>query len=213
MKKIIVIGGGGHAKVVISILKRVSDYEILGYTDKEDRGVILGIQYLGTDSILESKYREGIEICVLGIGQIKSTELRKTIVEYVQALGYHLPTLIAPTAIINEDVQINKGTVIMDGVVINSGSKIGKYAIINTNSSIDHDCIVGDYTHIAPGVTLSGNVEIGDNVLIGTGSCIIQERKVESSCIVAAGSSVQSSLLEPGIYRGNPARLIKKFQK
>ncbi len=69
---------------------------------------------------------------------------------------------------------IGKGTVIMDGVVINSGAKIGNFGIINTNCSIDHDCIIGNFVHIAPAVTLSGEVKDWDNVLIGTGSSVIQ---------------------------------------
>ena len=209
MKEIIVIGGGGHAKVIISILKRLKEYEIGGYTDKKDKGSILGVKYLGDDSILlniEEKNRHS----VLGIGQIKTAAVRLKIVESLKKIGYEFPVIIAPTAIINEDVSIAEGSVVMDGVVINTETKIGKFSIINTNCSIDHDCILGDYNHIAPGVTISGNVKTGDRVLLGTGSCVIQEKKIVSDCIVSAGSSVQKSLVKSGIYRGNPAKFIKK---
>ena len=209
MKEIVVIGGGGHAKVIISILKRLKEYEISGYTDKKDKGPILGVKYLGDDSILIN-IKEKNKHSVLGIGQIKTAAVRLKIVESLKKIGYDFPVIIAPTAIINEDVSIAEGSVVMDGVVINAGTKIGKFSIINTNCSIDHDCILGDYNHIAPGVTLSGNVKTGDRVLLGTGSCVIQEKKIVSDCIVAAGSSVQKSLVKSGIYRGNPAKFIKK---
>lgn len=209
--KIIVIGGGGHAKVVISLLKKINKFTIVGFTDNEKKENILGIDYLGDDNILKEIYENGIENCAIGIGQIKSALIRKTIVKKLAKTGFIFPSIISPTVIINEDVKIGEGTVIMDGVVINSGTKIGNFSILNTNSSIDHDCVIGNYVHIAPGATLSGEVNIGDNVLVGTGSSIIQNRRIVSNCIIAAGSSVQKSLDEEGTYRGVPARLIRKI--
>jgi len=131
-EKIIVIGGGGHAKVVISLLKKTNKFTIVGFIDTEKKENILGTDYLGDDSILKEQYEKGIDNCALGIGQIKSSSLRQKIVEKLTIVGYSFPTIISPTAIINENVEIGEGTVIMDGVIINSGSKIGNYSIINT---------------------------------------------------------------------------------
>ncbi len=173
-EKIIVIGGGGHAKVIISILKKIEKFELLGFTDKERKKEILSIPYLGTDDVLKDYYSKEVKNAVIGLGQIKSSVVRRKIVNFVKNIGYRFPTIISPNSIVNENVVIGEGTVIMDGVVINSGSIIGDFSIINTNSSIDHDCKIGSFSHIAPGVTLSGEVEIGDNVLIGTGANVIQ---------------------------------------
>jgi UDP-perosamine 4-acetyltransferase len=211
-EKIIVIGGGGHAKVIISIMKKLKTYEIIGFTELEKKSDILGQVYLGTDDILSELYDKGISKLVLGIGQIKSSAIRKKIVDNTKVIGFEFPSIISPNAVINEQVEIGCGTVIMDGVVINSGSKIGEFSIINTNSSIDHDCKIGNHTHIAPGVTLSGDVIIGDDVLIGTGANVIQGINILDKSIISAGSSVQSSTGKSGLYRGVPAKFIKDIK-
>ncbi len=211
MEKILIIGGGGHAKVIISILKKLNLYDIMGYTDLENKGEILGVPYLGNDESLNSLFSNGVINAVIGLGQIKSSALRRKIVDICKHIGFNLPTIVSPNAIINEDVDIGNGTVVMDGVTINSGSTIGECSIINTNASIDHDCTIGDFTHIAPGVTLSGEVNVGNDVLIGTGSNIIQQINITDKTIISAGSTVLKSINKKGVYRGNPANLIKEI--
>jgi sugar O-acyltransferase (sialic acid O-acetyltransferase NeuD family) len=211
-EKIIVIGGGGHAKVIISILKKLGKYEIIGFTDIEVKKPILGISFLGSDEALSGYCNKGIKQAVIGLGQIKSSEFRKKAVKKISDIGFEFPAIISPDSIINEDVCIGQGTVIMDRVTINSGTRVGSFSIINTNASIDHDCVIGNYTHIAPGAILSGEVKIGNDVLIGTGTSIIQSIEIPDSCIISAGSSVQKTIFEQGIYRGVPAEFIRKFE-
>ncbi len=212
MDKIIVIGGGGHAKVVISILRKLKRYEIIGYTDNENKNLILKVPYIGTDNVLLNYFKNHeVNNAVLGLGQLKSSELRKSISEKVISIGYDFPSIISPDAIINENVKIGSGTVIMDGVIINIGTRIEKFCIINTKVSIDHDCLIGNFTHIAPGVTLSGCVEIGDNVLIGTGVNVIQYKKIVDNSMIGAGATIIESIVRPGTYVGNPAKLV--FEK
>lgn len=210
-EKIVVIGGGGHAKVIISILKKLNNYEIVGYTDLENKGEILGFSYLGNDDKLNSIFKDGVNNAVIGLGQIKSAALRRILVDISKSIGFHLPAIVSPNAIINEEVSIANGTVVMDGVTINSGSSIGECSIVNTNASIDHDCSIGDFTHIAPGVTLSGEVKVGNDVLIGTGANVINQINITDSTIISAGSTVLKSINKKGIYRGNPASLIKEI--
>lgn len=207
MKKIIVIGGGGHAKVVISILKKLGNYKVAGYTDIDNKGNILGVQYLGNDETLEGLFlNKNIKNAAIGIGQIKNVESRKEAIENLTKIGFEFPVIISPNAVVNEDVKIGQGTVVMDGVIINSSSIIGDFSIINTKSSIDHDCKIGDYVHIAPGVTISGGVTIGRNSLIGTGATIIQYKGIGENIIIGAGSVVVNDLIESGTYAGIPAR-------
>jgi len=210
--KIVVIGGGGHAKVIISILKKLNQYDIVGYTDLENKGEILGIEYLGNDDRLNSLFSDGVINAVIGLGQIKSAELRRKIVGICKNIGFNFPPIISPDSIINEEVSIGNGTVVMDGVTINSGSSIGECSIVNTNASIDHDCSIGDFTHIAPGVTLSGEIVIRDEVLVGTGANIIQQIQITNNTIISAGSTVKSNIFKSGIYSGNPALLIKEIK-
>jgi sugar O-acyltransferase (sialic acid O-acetyltransferase NeuD family) len=212
MPKIIVIGGGGHAKVVISILKRLPDYDIVGYVDKEDKGGILGIAFLGSDAILpdiKNNHPDCHAVIALGSTDHRHVQTRKNMCEHLDKLGFILPVIISPTAIINEDVHIEPGTTILDGAVVNTGTRIGKCAIINTRCAIDHDCRIGDYVHIAPGATLSGGVTVGDESFVGAGATIIHYTTITDNCIIGAGAVVIRDCTSEGTYTGVPARLVR----
>ncbi len=210
MDKIVVLGGGGHAKVLISLLKRLTAFEITGYTDTQDNGPLLGIPYLGTDDELEKLAQQGIKKAVMGIGQIKNYQLRQKVAGRSKTLGFEFPPVCAPSAIINEEVTLDEGAVVMDGVVINSGAKIGAFSIVNTNASIDHDCIIEEFVHIAPGVTLSGSVHVQRFTLIGTGAAIIQGITIGAGCVIGAGAAVMRNCKPNGLYVGSPARRFGK---
>jgi len=208
--KIVIIGGGGHAKVLISILKKLNKYVVAGYTDIKNNGRILDVEYLGNDNVFsELFFKKNIRNAVIGIGQIKNIEYRKTLIEKYIKIGFNFPVIVSPNSIINEDVKLGKGTVVMDGAIINSGSEIGSFCIINTKSSIDHDCKIGNFVHIAPGVTISGGVKIGNNTLIGIGASIIQYKEIGKNIVIGAGAVVIYDLIKPGTYIGIPARKIK----
>jgi len=158
MEEIIVIGGGGHAKVVISVLKKIGKYKIIGYTDIKNQGPILGIEYIGTDEEINNY---NVSMAAIGIGVLENFKIRHKIVNNYIKKGFTFPSILSPYAIVNEDVSIGEGTVIMDGVVINSGTSIGNFSIINTRSSIDHDCEIGDFVHIAGAVITKDCLESG----------------------------------------------------
>ena len=189
MKDIIIIGGGGHAKVVISIIKKLKTYNIIGYTDINNNGNILGVSYIGTDNEVLNYSKQ--TLLALGIGQINNLDFIRKIVTYFIDQAYSFATLISPDSIINEDVNIGVGTVIMDGVVINCCTIIGEYSIINTKVSIDHDCNVGEFVHLAPGATICGNVNIGRGSFIGAGSTIINNIELECNSFIKAGKPVK----------------------
>jgi sugar O-acyltransferase (sialic acid O-acetyltransferase NeuD family) len=209
MDKIVVIGGGGHAKVLISILKKCS-CEVVGYTDDYDRGNILGVSYLGNDSILKEIGKESrVAHAVVGIGKVDCSDTRLRIQEDVKKLGFAFPIIISPRASVNEDVALDEGTVVFDGAVINSGAHIGRSCIINSNSTVEHDCRLGDNVHLGPGATVSGGVTIGDNCMIGVGACIIHSVSVSSGALIGAGSIVVKNIEFPGTYAGTPAKKIR----
>lgn len=208
MDRIVIIGGGGHAKVLISILKKNAQYEIVGYTDKKNNGSILGVEYLGDDNILRRMSNVyGCCRAVLGIGNISVVHHRRILAQKTKELGLVFPSIISPNAIINEDVRIGEGTVVFDGVVVNSGTEIGNFAILNTNSTIEHDCVIGNYVHVAPAATLCGGVKIGENSMIGVGANVLQSVIVGEDCMIGAGATVIADCLIPGTYTGVPARL------
>lgn len=207
-EKLVIIGGGGHAKVLINSIKKAQFFDIVGYVDNQNFGDILGAKYLGDDNWLENNAKS-IKYAALGIGQVNITEMRFEIVNRIKEKGYKFPNIISPDAIINEEVIIGEGVQVFDGVVINSSTVIDSFSIINTNATIEHDCKVGKFCHIATGAVLSGGVEIEDFTMIGSNAVIVQYKKITSNTLIGSGGVVISDILEPGVYVGNPVRKVK----
>jgi sugar O-acyltransferase (sialic acid O-acetyltransferase NeuD family) len=207
---IVVIGGGGHAKVVISILRKLKRHRIFGYTDLKDNGVLVGVPYLGSDRELAALAVERNKVsAVLAVGQVGLGKQRHDIWTKLHSLALSFPLIVSPNAIVNEEVSGGEGAVVMDGAVINSGAKIGLGAIVNTHSTIEHDVVLEDWVHVAPGATISGGVTVGRFSMIGAGATIIEGKKIAAGCLVGAGATVGRDLTEPGVYVGSPARRIK----
>lgn len=210
MREIVVVGGGGHAKVIIDVLKRLSEYDVIGYTDVSDRGSILGIPYLGDDQILYKVVRSRGELyAALGIGYLNPSNRRKELAELLLSIGLELPPIISPYARVNDQVNIGKGSIVFDAVVINPDAFIGEYVIINTNSTIEHDIQIGNHVHIGPGAVICGGSVIKDYCFIGAGATVIHNVTICNHSLIGAGSTVIGDIDEPGTYVGNPAGRIK----
>ena len=210
MDAIVVIGGGGHAKVVVSILRKLNRYRIWGYSDLEDKGLLAGVPYLGSDCELVNLAGRPEKLhAVLGVGQVGLGERRCDLWTQLQSLGMIFPFIISPHAVVNEEVSVGEGAVVMDGAVINIGATLGQGAIVNTNSTIEHDVVLADWVHVAPGATISGGAAVGRYSMIGAGTTVIEGVKIVASCMVGAGSTVVRDITEPGVYVGTPAHRIK----
>lgn len=207
---VVVLGGGGHAKAVLAVVRKLGNYQILGYTDRTSRGTILGAEFLGPDeSLLERRELGPLLDVVIGIGQVGVDEVRRALWSRLQGAFLRFPTIVSPRSIVNDEVRIGEATVIMDGAVINSGAVVGRGVIVNTNSTVEHDCELGDWVHIAPGATLSGGVSVGDGCLVGAGATVIESRRIAAGCLIGAGATVVRDLDEPGVYVGCPARRVR----
>ena len=203
-EKLIIIGAGGHGKVIADIAK-LNGYKEIYFLDDDINKQFNGkYKVVGTLNDI-GKYLNDYDFFV-GIGD---NQIRKTITKRLNELNIELPVLIHPSAIIDETVSIQPGTVVMANVVINADSKIGIGCIINTSSSVDHDCLINDYAHISPGVHIAGNVHIGEDVWIGTGAAIINNTNIYKDCIIGAGGVVIYDIKEKGIFVGCPIRRIR----
>jgi sugar O-acyltransferase (sialic acid O-acetyltransferase NeuD family) len=210
MTPVVLIGGGGHAKVVAAVVGKIKHYHIVGYTAPIAGSAPLNLAYLGTDEILPDLLTsKRVTGAVIGIGIVEINGKRAALHRSVVGHGLSLPAIVSPTAVVNEPVAIGNGTVVMDGVVINPGTTIGELCILNTNATVEHDCTVGSYSHIAPGAVLCGGVTVGDETMIGTSACVLPGLYIASRCLIGAGATVTRDLTEPGVYLGNPARRIR----
>jgi sugar O-acyltransferase (sialic acid O-acetyltransferase NeuD family) len=207
--EIVVLGGGGHAKVLISLLRKL-DWRVVGYTDEQDRGLLLGAPYLGDDSVLPDVLKAHSSCsAMIGLGKTDASPRRRELQREARSLGFDMPEIVSLRAVVNEDVELGAGTAVFDGVVVNSGTVVGSACILNTNSTIEHDCRLGDNVHIAPGATVSGAVLVGDDCMIGAGATIIQAVTICAGSLVGAGSVVAADIENPGVYVGNPARRVR----
>lgn len=189
LEKIIIAGFGGHGKSVADIIKRNGNYEIVGYTDITEQNSIY--KYLGTDSVLEEYFNKGIKNIAVGIGYLGKGNIRESLYNKVKGIGFELPVIADPSAIISEDVTINEGTIIGKGAIINTEASIGKMCIINTHAIIEHECTVGDFCHISVGSVLCGQADVQDRAFVGANAVVIQCRQVKEGQIVPAGSTVR----------------------
>lgn len=206
----IVIGGGGHAKVLVSTLL-LQHRNVLGFVDlKPSLPPLLGIAHLGDDGVVFLHPPDQVRL-VNGVGSIDSTVLHETVYENFRERQYVFDTVIHPSAFIAADVQIEDGVQVMAGAVVQPGTRLGANVIINTGACVDHDSSIDAHAHIAPGVTLSGNVHIGKGAHIGTGASIIQGVEVGASSIVGAGAVVIGDVPAGATVVGIPARSVAKL--
>lgn len=208
-RDVVVIGGGGHAKVLVSILRRAG-WSVLGYTDLEDRGLLLGARYIGDDTVLLDLSRSGsVTSACLGRGKVSVSTARLRLLEEIEGRGFVFPVIVSPAAVVNEGVEMGAGTVVFHGAVVNADARIGRACILNSNCTVEHDCVLGDDVHVAPGATISGGTTIGSGCMIGAGAVVIQGLHIVADSLIGAGAVVVADIEEPGMYVGNPARPIR----
>jgi sugar O-acyltransferase (sialic acid O-acetyltransferase NeuD family) len=196
MHQVYLYGAGGHAKVVIDILKfnRIKIPEI--FDDNPAVCSLMGIPVSNKDIYFP---------LIISIGD---NAVRSRIADRLKDAAFS-PAVFAQSVIVSDSVSVGKGTVVMQGSVIQSSVRIGRHSIINTRAVIDHDCHLRDYVHIAPGAILCGNVEIGEGAFIGAGVIIKPGIRIGKWSLVGAGSVVVKDIPDHVIAFGNPCKIIR----
>lgn len=202
-KKVVLIGGGGHAKSVLSVIAQLDCYQVIGYTELKEK-VDMPIPYLGTDDEL-LKIRNKASHAVIGVGQVIINILREELYKKLKKLDYILPIIIDPSAHVASSAQLGEGTVVMKNCVVNVDATIGKCCIINTASVVEHDCQIGNFAHISLGAILGGQVRVGSRSIIGAGAVVIQNLSIVDEVIIGAGACVVKDCKKSGVYLGVPA--------
>lgn len=206
-KKVVIIGAGGHAKVIADIIEKSGD-QIIGFLDdKLEKGtkVVGNYKVIGNLnnrlplSIANSDYE-----FIIAIGN----NYKRRQISNTPNLKFY--TAIHPSVQIGLDVEIKEGTTIMANASINSSAKIGRHCIVNTGAIVEHDNIIEDFVHISPNASLGGTVKIGENTHVGIGSVIKNNITICGDCTIGAGAVVIKDITEEGTYVGVPVRKMEE---
>lgn len=210
MKDLYIIGAGGFGREVAWIVERINsikptwnlkgfidDNETLWGSKEGEYHVLGGCEHLST---LEDVYA----VCAVG-----SSNVRKKIIEKLKDTSVKFATLVDPSVLYSNSVKIGEGAIVCAGTIITVDVNIGNHVIVNLDCTIGHDAVIDDFVTIYPSVNVSGNVLIGECSELGTGTQIIQGKKVISNTIIGAGAIVVKDCIESGTYVGSPAKKIK----
>lgn len=201
--RIVVVGSGGHAKVVVSTIE-ASGGQVVGVLDA-DRArwgtKVLGHVVSGPVAA-DAVPRDAMVVLAIGANRIRQ--------ELSAQLAVRYAVVVHPSAVIHPSAQLGDGTVVFAGAIIQPDAIVGRHCIVNTAASVDHDGRIGSFVHLAPGVHLAGGVTVGDGTLIGVGSAVIPNRTIGQWAVVGAGATVIRDIPDRVIAAGCPARIIKE---
>lgn len=211
-RPLLIIGGGGHASVLVDILK-TQGREILAFFSPDEivsRSVFQTIpHFLNDDEIYKFDSNE-IKL-VNGIGSLPGDNLRYRIYEKFSKLGYLFETVVSSDASVSDYADLMEGVQVMSGATIQAGTKISDHSIINTGAVVDHDCSIGEFNHIAPGAILCGGVTSASHVHIGAAATIIQSIRIGDKSVVGAGALVIEDVAEnTTVYTRRTADKVSK---
>ena len=209
-KEIILIGGGGHCKSCIDVIESSGEFTIAGIVDSKDKigETVLGYKVIGSDDDL-TELKQKYEYALITVGQIKSAAIRIKIFNSLNKIGFTLPVIKASTAYVSPHASIEDGTIIMHQAMVNANVTVGKNCIINTKALIEHDSLIGDNCHISTNSVLNGDVNIGDECFVGSCSTFVNGISITNNVFIGINSVINKSIMEPGIYVGNPIRKIR----
>lgn len=195
--KVILQGGGGHAKVVIDCLLE-QGREVLAVFDQKNTGPLLGIPRL--EEYSPEMYPDAGMLIAIGDN--------KTRQRVAVDISHVFTGVIHPSAVVSSFAVIGKGTMILHRAVVQAGTTIGNHVILNTGSQVDHDGTIGDYVHIAPRAVLCGNVTVGEGTLVGAGAVVLPGIKIGKWAVIGAGAAVTKDVEDYSVIAGVPGRVV-----
>ncbi len=210
-RPVIVVGAGGHAKVLIDALL-LSGARVLGCTDADPArrgGHVLGVPILGDDTALDAHGRDAVDL-VIGVGSTRAQPLRRQLHGRLGAAGWRIVGVRHPACIVAPSARIGQFVQVLAGAIVQAGATVGEATIVNTGAVVEHDVQVGAFCHVAPRALLCGDVIIGDGVHVGAGAVVLQSLRLGAGMVVGAGAVVTASQDAAGLLVGVPARRVRE---
>jgi sugar O-acyltransferase (sialic acid O-acetyltransferase NeuD family) len=209
VERILLIGAGGHFRVVMDAIGSAGVFEPVAILDPGHAGErIHGIPVSSGDDADLRRWREtGVALAHVTVGSLGDPSCRIELATRLETAGFVLAVIRHPSAVVSPSAVLGAGTYVGPGAVVGAASTLGGCCIVNTGALIDHDCEIGDFVHVAPGVTLSGAVRVGERSHLGTGATVIQRISIGSDTVVGAGSVVVRDLPDRVVAFGSPCKV------
>jgi sugar O-acyltransferase (sialic acid O-acetyltransferase NeuD family) len=197
MKKLFLVGGGGHCKACIDVIEATRKYAILGILDHADKvgAQLLGYDYVGSDDDIARFNAPDVEFLVT-VGQVKNADLRKQLFAKIISQDATLATVISPRAYVSRSATIGRGSIVMHDALVNAAAIVGENCIVNTKSLIEHDCMIGSHCHISTAAVLNGSVNIADGTFFGSNAVSRESVSAVASSFIKAGSCFKGNVDE-----------------
>lgn len=211
MRRVIGIGAGGHAKVLVEALLLSGNYEVVGLLDNDSSRAgerILGVPVIGDDSLLPMLRTDGLVHAFIGVGTVGPTSERSRVSTKVLNAGFTLVCIVHPGALVSHSAQLQAGVAVLAGAIVGVEARVGKNAIVNTGAIIEHDCVIGEDSHVATGARLGGAVILEEGVHVGIGATVRQNIHVGARAVIGAGAVVVHNVPPGDTVVGVPARRI-----
>ncbi len=216
MVRVVGIGAGGHAKVIMEILRAMGGWELVGLLDSNPNlsgATVLGVPIIGSEEQLAHLRSQAIDHVFIGIGDLGAGMARKARFDDIKRHALRIVSAIHPRSVVSPSATLGEGATIMAGTIINASTHLGDNVIANTGSIIEHDCVIGAHAHIGPGAALAGGVQVGEGSHVGIGASIRQGIRIGAGVIVAAGAVVVSDVPDNVVVAGTPARIMNNGKK
>ncbi len=206
MKNFLIIGAGGHSKVVIdALIKMQPNYSSIYVLDddlkKHGKFLLKNIPIKSPDVFFSENLNSKFICIAIGDNKIRAQKY-----EFWKAAGAQLFSVIHPNSTISPFSEINAGSVIFAGAVINPDASIGFNNIVNTGVIIEHDCVLEDHVQVATNATLCGGVILREGAMVGAGAVILPGVQIGRYATIGAGAVVTDSVPDGAVYIGVPAR-------
>lgn len=201
---LVLVGAGGHAKVVIEAARAEGRFEVVGLVDPRPPAErVMGLPVLGGDEALPRLRAEGVAWAFVALG---GNAARERIGARLRAAGFRLATIVHPSAVVMPSAAVGEGVVVMARVAVSAEARVEDLAILNTGAVVEHDNLIGTAAHVAPLAALAGNVRVGARALVGVGSAVRPGIAIGEDAVVGAGSAVVADVPAGATVGGVPAR-------
>jgi len=215
MRRVIGMGAGGHAKILVEILRSLGTWDLVGFTDQRPDlkgSSFLGVPILGDDGLLPTLRAEGIEGAFIGVGAIRDVGVRKKLFALADGYGFEMITLVSLAAYVAPSARLGRGVAVLPGAVVNTDVRLGDNVVVYSGAIIEHDSVIGDHVHLSPGVHIAGGVCVEAEAFVGIGASIIQGIRIGAGAVIGAGAAVIRDVPAGSRAVGVPARILSRTE-